>query len=66
VSYWDYERFRWLKQGDGTVEIESVKFPGVYLRVNGLVGPMKNGQVNCQTCGHLRSSFGIGMTRDNV
>ena len=55
----EYERFRWLKQDDGTVGIESVKFPGVYLRMNGLIGPMKNGQVNCQTVVRALEKFHI-------
>jgi phospholipase C len=38
-----YERFELIGQWDGTFAIASIKFPGVYLRMDG-----GNCQVNCQ------------------
>jgi hypothetical protein len=41
---YSHEEFNLLAQQDGTFAIESVKFPGVYLRMD-----CDNNQVNCQT-----------------
>ncbi|KAG7294550.1 hypothetical protein NEMBOFW57_004625 [Staphylotrichum longicolle] len=55
-----YERFRFIPQSDGTTAIESVQWPGVYLRMDGAAPvpvPTPFGIVNCQASIGLYEKF---------
>jgi hypothetical protein len=64
-----YEKFRFSPQRDGTKAIASVKYPDVYLRMDGTTGV-----VNCQVCHHgvgpwekfIVSEFNQGLAREEL